>query len=362
MRARSLNIVHSVAAMPPLTDAAIESLRDEEFPLTRERAYLDYATFGPPSTSNVRAAAETLERAAREGSAGLNGTALLESVREEAATLLHCAARNVCLLTSTSEGMGLLAAGLDWRSGDEVIVLEREFDGCLAPFLDLRGASLRFAESADAIPDLVGGRARAVALSIVDRITGTRAPVEAIAAACREHGAWLALDAAQAMGVLDLDAPAIGADIVSAHGYKFLLSGFGLAPTYCSNRALAELRVPRPGWKNAGVGHDSAARFEPTMSPLPIVAGMCESLRLLNSFDAAERERRAIAAAARIAQGLELPEPQSSLVSVPRPEAERLARELRSGGVIAGAVDGRLRFSTHFFTTDADVDALLMLH
>jgi selenocysteine lyase/cysteine desulfurase len=344
--------------MPPLTDAAIESLRHDEFACTRSRAYLDFATFGPLPASHVRAAAEGLE-AAREGSLGLDGNALLESVREESATLLHCQARSVCLLTSTSEGMGLLASGLDWRPRDEVIVLEHEFAGCVAPFANLPGATLVFAGEATAVPDLVGERTRAVALSVVDRITGARAPVEAIAAACRERGAWLALDAAQAMGVLDLDAPAIGADIVSAHGYKFLLSGFGLSPTYCSDRALAELRVPRPGWKNADVGHDSAARFEPAMSPLPVLAGMRESLRLLNSFEAADRERQAIAAAAAIAQGLGLPEPQSSLVSAPHPEAERVARQLRDGGVIAAAVDDRLRFSTHFFTTDSDVDALL---
>jgi selenocysteine lyase/cysteine desulfurase len=357
MRARSLNIVHSVAAMPPLTDAAIESLREEQFPLTRERAYFDYATFGPPPASHVRAAAETRERTAREGSSGLNGTALLESVREEAAALLHARPQSVCLLTSTSEGMGLLAAGLDWRAGDEVIVLEREFEGCVAPF---RHLNLRVAGTAAAVPDLVGRRTRAVVLSLVDRLTGALAPVEAIATVCRDQGAWLALDAAQAMGVLDLDVPAIGADIICAHGYKFLLSGFGLAPTYCSDRALAELRIPRLGWKNAGTGQDSAARFEPTMSPLPILAGMRESLRLLNSCDGAERERRAIAAATAIAEGLELPESKSSLVSIPHPEPERLVEDLRGAGVIAAAVDGRVRFSTHFFTTGADVEALLV--
>src|SRR6476660_4360683 len=47
MRARSLNIVHSVAAMPPLTDDAIESLRRHEVPITQRVAYLDFATFGP---------------------------------------------------------------------------------------------------------------------------------------------------------------------------------------------------------------------------------------------------------------------------------------------------------------------------
>jgi selenocysteine lyase/cysteine desulfurase len=253
--------------------------------------------------------------------------------------------------------MNLVAAGLDWRAGDEVLVYEREFEGCLAPFLGLPGATAVRAANPAEIPELVGGRTRAVALSLVDRVTGARAPVEEIAAACREHGAWLALDAAQAMGVLDLDPQALGADVVSAHGYKFLLSGFGLAPTYCSDRALAELRVPRRGWKNVDAGHESAARFEPTMFPLPVLAGMRESLRLLNSFDPAERERRALAAARAVAEGLADrgfsvdDHGSSTLVSVQ--EAESLP------DVVAATVEGRLRLSTHFFTTQEDVGRLL---
>jgi len=347
-----------------VNDRDIERVREREFPLTERVTYLDFATFGPLPTSHVRAASEALAAEAAKGSAGLGGTALLESVREEAAALLHSPARNVCLLTSTSEGMGLVAAGLPWRAGDEVIVPEQEFEGCVAPFLSLGDVTVRVARAVAEIPDLVGERTRAVALSLVDRIGGARAPVEAIAAACREHDTWLALDAAQAMGVLDLDAPALGADVVCAHGYKFLVSGFGLAPTYCSDRALAELRVPRPGWKNAGVGHGSAARFEPTMSSIPVLAGMRESLRLLNSLDAVERERRALDTARGIAQGLaargfQVREQRSSLVSAPHPDAETLATRLHERGIVAAAVEGNLRLSTHFFTTDSDVQALL---
>jgi len=343
--------------MPPVIDAAIESLRRDEFPALADRVYLDYATFGPLPSSHVQAAREALERNAREGSSGLNGTELLDAVREEAAALLHCSPHSVCLLTSTSEGMGLLASGLDWQPGDEVIVLEHEFEGCVAPFLALRDVTVRVAAAAADIPDLVDGRTRAVALSLVDRATGVRAPIEPIAAACRERGAWLALDAAQAMGVLDVDAAASGADVVSAHGYKFLLSGFGLAPTYCSDRALAELSVPRPGWKNAGAGRDSAARFEPTMSPIPVLAGMRESLRLLNSFDPHERESRAVAAAHALADGLDIAPVTSSIISVPY--SAELVERLLDRGVVAGTVGDRLRLSTHFFTTQSDVDRAL---
>jgi cysteine desulfurase / selenocysteine lyase len=183
------------------------------------------------------------------------------------------------------------------------------------------------------------------------------------------------------MGVLALDVPALGADIVSAHGYKYLLSGFGLAPTYCSDRAIAELRVPRAGWKNARVDRDgaglsiafddTAARFEPTMSSLPLLAGTRESLRLLNAVPDIEREQRAVAAAQAVARGFESRglellgaasgEQRSAIVSARHPTltADELVAGLRDAGVTACAVEDALRVSPHFYTTSGDVEALL---
>jgi selenocysteine lyase/cysteine desulfurase len=369
--------------MERMTDAAIESLRESEFTVTRDWAYLDHATFGALPACHVQAATEALERSAAQGSLALDGTALIEAVRAEAATLLHCSPRNVCLPTSTSEGLGLLAEGLEWQPGDEVIVHELEFEGCLAPFLNLqaRGVRLRIARKPAEVGSLITDRTRAICLSVVDRATGVRAPVEAIGVLCRERELWLALDAAQAMGVLALDAPAIGADVISAHGYKYLLSGFGLAPTYCSDRAIAELRVPRAAWKNARVGRhatgfslafdDTATRYEPTMSSLAVLAGMRESLRLLNSIDETERERRALAAAQAIADGLESRgfelcgsshvEERSAIVSARHPalDTEALVATLRAERVVGTAVEGRLRLSPHFYATAGDVSALL---
>jgi selenocysteine lyase/cysteine desulfurase len=356
--------------MPMTTDAAIESLRRDELPATQDWAYLDHATFGPLPESHVRAATKALERKARDGSARLGGAELLAEVRAEAAAMLCCEPRNVCLPRSTSEGLGLVAEGLDWHPGDEVVLHEREFEDCLAPFLNL-GVRVRAARVPEEIAELIGEQTRAVALSAVDRVTGLRAPAEEIAGRCREVGAWLALDAAQALGVLALDAPSSGADVVTAHGYKFLLSGFGLAPTYCSDQAIAELRVPQAGWKNARVDGlslafgDTAARFEPTMSSIPLLAGMRESLRLLNGFGSDERERLALAAAGAIADGLAARgyevSGDSAIVSARHPEvdAEEIAVKLRAARVACTEVGGRLRVSPHFYTTDEDVTALL---
>ena len=127
-----------------------------------------------------------------------------------------------------------LAQGLDWRDGDEVVVYEHEFSGCLAPFLHLHDRGVRVRTVPDrgrnriSTDDVEGwsrlGRGRVP--SFVNRSHGMRAPVEAIGELCRERGIWFAVDAAQAMGVLAIDAPAIGADILAAHTATSSVSAF----------------------------------------------------------------------------------------------------------------------------------------
>ena len=81
---------------------------------------------------------------------------------------------------------------------------------------------------------LIGPRTRAVCLSLVNYGHGFRAPIEAIGEICRRHGVWLVVDAIMALGTLRVDAAAIGADIISAHGYKFLwlVARYGVAICY----------------------------------------------------------------------------------------------------------------------------------
>jgi cysteine desulfurase/selenocysteine lyase len=370
------------------TEDAIRALRAAELPLLEAQAYLDHATVGPIPLRHVRAATEVLERLGAGGPTASEGTRLLEAARGVAAGLLRTEPGRIALLRSTSEGLGLVAGGLDWRDGDEVVLYERDFVGCLAPFLRLRDRGVRIRWIPDRsdrfdladVEALLTPRTRAVCVSVVNRSHGMRAPVEELGALCRERGIWLALDAAQAMGVLDLDAERIGADVIAAHGYKFLCSGFGLAVVCCSERAVDELDVPLIGWKNAALGREhelalvpagAARRFEPTMSSLPALAGLGASLGLLNELEPGERERRAIRLATVAAEGLaeagyevagaKRTAERSTLVAARREgvDPERVAGALRAEGIACCAVDGVLRVSVHAFNTADDVERLL---
>ena len=374
----------------------IARLRREEFPITRRGVYLDHATFGPPPARYVRAVSGFLERMSTEGLDDLFALSDegVDSVRRKAALLLGCEPAHVTFVGSTSHGIGMVAAGLEWSPGDEVILYELDHPAGVFPWTNLAGRGVktrfiadrgRFGFEATDVLELVGPRTRAVCVSLVNFGHGGRAPVEDIAVLCRERGIWLVVDAVQALGALQVDATALGADIVVAHGYKFLLSGFGIGVCYCSDRALGELKVRQVGWKSVENPFDlermlafeltfppSAKRFEPSFQPLAQVFGMGATLDLLNAAGAAVVETRVMLLSQRLVSGLlekgytvaGSPDghARSAIVSVilrDDGERARVERGLLSAEARCSVRESRVRLSPHFYNTEDEIDRML---
>jgi cysteine desulfurase/selenocysteine lyase len=362
--------------------------RADAFPVTRSWRYFDHASFGPLPAVAVEAASRALSTMSGPGPGGTGARELMEAVRTEAATLLKSRPENIALLTSTSDAISLVAAGLDWRFGDEVVVGSQEFPSALAPWLPLRSHGV------DVVAPSVGaggihvedveramtGRTRVVCLSMVDFATGRVAPVAELADLCRRRGAWLVVDAVQAIGAMPVDASRLGADIVAAHGYKFLMGGFGVALVHCSDRAVAELRPHRLGWKNAYAAHSarwvaeevpppesSARRFEPSLLAPPTLAALHASLCMLNrwsdaAFQAVSETVRQLATELRHAgYRLECEKPAGPIVSTTHDHlsSEEICASLAGSGIVTSVRRGRLRLSPHFYNLAEDVDELI---
>src|SRR5207249_2785353 len=145
----------------------------------------------------------------------------------------NCSAADIAILHSTTEGLSLVAQGLDWEAGDEVISYELEHPNAVYPWKNLadRGVVIRYIKDAgyrfdaDQVAELITDRTRVVCLSLVNFGHGFRSPVERISAMCKPRGIWVVIDAVQAVGSISVDVAALGADIVSAHAYKWLLGG-----------------------------------------------------------------------------------------------------------------------------------------
>jgi len=371
----------------------VRALRDSQFPITRQVAYLDNGTFGPLPRTTVDAAAACLRAQSEGPRLPVPWEAEVERVRGLAARLVGCPAEDLAFLKSSAEGIGLVALGLDWRPGDEVVVYEHEFPAGVLPWLSLAHLGVRvrfirdrgrFRYDAGDIEELVGERTRVVCLALVDFGTGLRAPVERAAELCRARGAWLVVDATQAAGVLRVDVARLGCHLLVAHGYKFLLSGYGTALCYVHPDLRARLRVPEPGWKTLldsdptlGIDYarveyaDGARRFEPGIPGLTSIVGMGASIQLMLDLGPDAIERRALDLTAAAADALtgrgcrvvssRREAERSTILSVLRDGVEpvRMEAALRAAGVVAAVRQGRLRLSLHGYNDESDLDRLL---
>jgi len=374
----------------------VDRLRREEFPITRQGIYLDHATLGPPPTRHVRAVTSFLERMSTDGLDDLFAISEegVDAVRAKAAALLSAQPANVFFVRSTSHGVAAVAEGLDWKDGDEVVLYELDHPAGVFPWLNLAGRGVkvrfvndrgRFAFDAADVRDALTPRTRVVCVSLVNFGHGSRAPVEEIAEICRARDIWLVVDAVQALGAMRVDVAALGADLVVAHGYKFLLSGFGIGVAWCSDRALSELRVSQVGWNSVVNPFNvdrmlafemtfpaTAKRFEPSFQPLPQVFGLGATLDLFAEVGVDAIETQTIAVTARLVAGLlekgcevvgpQRTRPRSAIVSVAVRDAgekARMERALRETGTKCAVRESRIRLSPHFYNTPAEIDALV---
>jgi cysteine desulfurase/selenocysteine lyase len=317
-------------------------------------------------------------------------------VRDRVGAMIGCAPADVALLRSTGEGIGLVSLGLDWRPGDEVVLYDREFPSGVYPFLALadRGVRVRFVEdrgrcrfTADDVAAVMTSRTRVVCVSLVNCYHGFRAPVEDIGVLCRERGAWLLVDAVQGAGILPVDVGALGASLVSAHGYKSLCAGYGISYCYVAPELRDCLRVSAPGWKSIEDAPyidrqldynlrypDGARRFEPTVQNLAGMYGLGASIDLFQRTGPAliadwvaglaGAVRAAVTERGYTVASSERPGETSGIVSVAVPgtvldgDAARVGAALAERGISCAVRDGRLRVSCHVFNDREDVDRL----
>src|SRR5262249_22961231 len=121
---------------PPMDWTALRS----EFPTTRHWAFLDHAAVAPLSQQARNALVEWADDMAANGV--VNESRWLkraEEVRRQFARLLNADASEIAFVKNTSEGIGFVAEGLDWRPGDNVVIAAEEYPANVYPWLNLQG-------------------------------------------------------------------------------------------------------------------------------------------------------------------------------------------------------------------------------
>jgi selenocysteine lyase/cysteine desulfurase len=362
------------------------------FPVTRELAYLNHAGVAPISTraqeALARYAAEASERGAFDYARFYD--AEVERVRGRAALLLGASSEEIAFVKNTSEGLGLVAAGLDWQAGDRVVTCDLEYPSNVYPWWSLasrgvetvmlpgREGRLPFESVEQA---LAHPRARLLALSSVEFGSGARNDVEALGRLCRERGVLFCVDAIQSLGCLPLDVERCGVDFLAADGHKWLLSVEGCGIFYGSRRVLDRVTPRVVGWRSVTDNLDydryhlelqpGAGRFEEGTPNTAGIFALGAALDLLLEIGVEAIAGRVLGLTEELCAGLAArgarvlsprgPGETSGIVSfrVGDEAPERSAARLKQAGVLVAARRGGVRASPHFYNDRSDLERLL---
>ncbi|MEJ2566338.1 MAG: aminotransferase class V-fold PLP-dependent enzyme [Gammaproteobacteria bacterium] len=365
-----------------------------EFPLDANIHYLNHAAVAPWPRRAAVAVEQFAEENTTKGARGYSQWLRVEAaLREQLRALLNAPhADDIALLKNTSEGLSVVAHGLDWRAGDNIVISDEEFPSNRIVWESLqdrgvtvREASLRDGDDPEAsLLAHIDERTRLLAISSVQYASGIRLDLQRLGDWCHDRGILYCIDAIQSLGVLPMDVQAVHADFVAADGHKWLLGPEGLAVFYCRASVRDQLRLHQYGWHMLERAGDfdqrvwqparSARRFECGSPNMLGIHALHASLSLLLELGIDLVARLALDNAAYLLEELggssrlELITPtardrHAGIVTFRLRDADPLPmwQYLTEQGVVCAQRGGGIRLSPHFYNNKNSLEKVVQL-
>jgi len=370
-----------------------EEKRRAAFPICRNKIFMAHAAV----TALPRVVADAIIRFTEESAANFeNFTALLKSIQEartSAANLIGSSPEEIALIGPTSLGLSLFANGINWRDGDEVICYLDDYPANVYPWLNLRsrGVTVRLlhpVETGELTPELVRDalttKTRLVALASANFVSGYRIDLDGIGKLLREKDVLFSVDAIQTLGAFPTTVGYV--DFLSADAHKWMLGPLAIGIVYvrkecfdlCRPTLLGSWNVKAPGFvaQEEIEFHPTAQRYEPGAMNVMGIFGMKAAIDLLLAIGIPRVAARILTITSRLAYGLQemgftplgpTSGPSGSgIVTVSRPgtDMEALFERLTAANIVCSSRQDRqgshyIRFSPHFYNTEAEVDQVL---
>jgi cysteine desulfurase/selenocysteine lyase len=368
-----------------------EALRRHEFPVAQDKVYLAHAGVCPLPRRVVQAISDYAAEAGTADQEQFIYPAILNEGRGLAAQLLNCQSSEIAFVGPTSLALSLVAGGLRFRRGDNILIYFDDYPSNVYPWTALaeQGLEVRLMNTrglgvirAMDVMGQVDENTRLVALASCHFISGYRIDLAAIGKFLRERGILFCVDAIQTLGAFPTTVEHV--DMLAADAHKWLLGPCGAGLLYV-RREVQERVIPRVyGWHNVRCPgfvaqeqirfRPDARKFEAGTHNLLGVVGLMASLKLIGEVgvETIAREllrKRAWLVPALQARGYSVlqadapPEAGSGIVSLTGngKDLAALHRKLSEANIMTSLrVDraGRqyLRLSPHFYNTDSELE------
>jgi cysteine desulfurase / selenocysteine lyase len=325
----------------------------------------------------------------------------LDAVYGSVARLLNAARDEIALVENATVAWQMAFYALSFGKGDRILTAEAEYAANYVAFLQVvkrTGATIDVVPSdasgeldVQALERMINDRVRLIAVTWVPTNGGLVNPAAAIGKIARVRGIPYLLDACQAVGQMEVDVEAIGCDMLSATGRKFLRGPRGTGFLYVRRSMLQQIEPPMidhfaAPWVSRDEYRlrDDARRFETWENNYAARLGLGAAIDYALDIGIGPIEQRCRLLADRLRAGLsaigsikirDLGRAPGAIVSftVEGYEADAIVSSAATAGITIGAsdpastrIDAELRSlppvvraSPHYYNTEAEIDRLI---
>ncbi|MCW9095285.1 MAG: aminotransferase class V-fold PLP-dependent enzyme [Ignavibacteriaceae bacterium] len=358
--------------------------------------YFNHSSTGPITTKvKERIEAFLTERSEEK----IDDYYAFKDVADETKTMIgemiNCEGDRIAFLDNTTNGIIWLAQGINWKSGDRIILNDVEFPANVYPFLQLKekGVEVDFIKSkngivtAEEVIDAIKPDTKLISISFVQFLSGYRVDLEKIGKACKEHGIIFSVDAIQGLGAVRLDIEKCNIDFLASGTQKWLLGLQGLAFIYVRKELQDKMKTAPIGWLAVNDAWDllnfdlttkeTAERFQPgTLNNLGIYA-FNSSMKFLKEFGFDEIEKQVLSNSKYFIEQLASIGYKSPLLSQPEKHlsgivsfslkdgfpksvnAKEIFDYLSQKKIICSLREGYIRFAPHFYNTKQEINTVI---
>lgn len=371
----------------------------DAFPILRKWHFFNHAGVCPIPKVTADAMRAYCEQSEASAYLAVNWYQQIEQLRILSAELINAERDEIAFVKNTSEGLSIVASGIDWQWGNQIVTTAVEYPANVYPWMEVvrnHGCKLvqvpeetddkgkRVVPTDKILEAANDPRCRIVSLSHVEYASGQRHDLARIGQFCRDNKKLFCVDAIQTIGACPVDVKAMNIDYLSADGHKWMLGPEGAGIFFCRRELIERTRPLMVGWMNVVNASDygnydytlrsDAQRFECGTYNVPGLLGLFASLQLIKSIGISSIFDRLKLLTDRLIDGLANKGypvissrrfgQWSGIVSFtsPKQKPEEIWLKLRKEHQTEIAVrEGRLRVSPHFYNTEEQIDRLLGL-
>lgn len=229
-------------------------------------------------------------------------TNLYEDSREKIAKFISAKKSSEIVFTKNStEAFNIVAYGIDWKPGDEIITTVMEHHSNIVPWQIIRKkfkVKLKFIDltedgsylNLDMLEELLTERTRLIALTHVSNVLGTINPIKKVISKAHEVGALTLIDAAQSVPHMPVNVQELKCDLLVFSGHK-MLGPTGVGVLYMRSGVEEQIQPPFGGGEmiktvtlEGCTWNEMPWRFEPGTPNVAGVIGLAAAVDYLSKL------------------------------------------------------------------------------